>query len=157
MIKQVFKWGCWIITIAIMVAIFCLSAQPAEISQNTSNSFAYKVLSIFEEFQRLDESTQSKVVEEMQLYVRKAAHFSEYACLSVFMYLSVLQTFKGKMLFVWSLAVCQLYAVSDEVHQYFVPGRSCEIRDMLIDGAGVISGILAVLLIKIIIFRKRQA
>ena len=29
-----------------------------------------------------------------------------------------------------------LYAVSDELHQLFVPGRSCELMDMLIDSSG---------------------
>ena len=140
-----------------MIALFCFSAQPAELSQNTSNSFTYKVLSAFEEFRRLDTDKQEQVVIDLQFSVRKAAHFSAYMCLSVFMYLSLLQTFKGKLLFLWSYVVCQLYAVSDEVHQFFVPGRSCEIGDMLIDGLGVIAGVLAVLLIRIIFFRKRQA
>ena len=40
-------------------------------------------------------------------------------------------------------AIGTLYAVSDEVHQYFVPGRSCELRDMLIDACGVAVGAAA--------------
>ena len=35
-----------------------------------------------------------------------------------------------------------VYAVSDEVHQLFVEGRSCEVRDMLLDSAGVAAGVL---------------
>ena len=35
-----------------------------------------------------------------------------------------------------------IYAVSDEVHQLFVEGRSCEVRDMLLDSAGVAAGVL---------------
>lgn len=34
-----------------------------------------------------------------------------------------------------------LYAVSDEIHQYFVPGRAMQARDVLIDTAGVLLGI----------------
>ena len=37
-----------------------------------------------------------------------------------------------------------LYAVTDEVHQYFVPGRSCELRDALIDACGVAAGVAIV-------------
>jgi len=33
-----------------------------------------------------------------------------------------------------------LYAVSDEIHQYFVPGRAMQARDVLIDTAGVLLG-----------------
>ena len=38
-------------------------------------------------------------------------------------------------------AIGALYAVSDELHQSFVPGRSCELRDMLIDACGVAAGV----------------
>ena len=37
-----------------------------------------------------------------------------------------------------------LYAVTDEIHQSFVPGRSCELRDMGIDSCGVLAGVLVV-------------
>lgn len=40
------------------------------------------------------------------------------------------------------------YAVSDEVHQFFVPGRSCEPRDMFIDSCGVAAGVLIMLLVR---------
>ena len=36
------------------------------------------------------------------------------------------------------------YAVSDEIHQYFVPGRAMQARDVLIDTAGVFFGICIV-------------
>jgi VanZ family protein len=35
-----------------------------------------------------------------------------------------------------------LYAVSDEIHQLFVPGRAGQIRDVLIDACGVFVGII---------------
>ena len=38
------------------------------------------------------------------------------------------------------------YAVTDEFHQSFVPGRSCEFRDIVIDSCGVLTGVLAALL-----------
>lgn len=42
----------------------------------------------------------------------------------------------------FSLPLSVLYACSDELHQHFVPGRSGEIRDVLVDSAGVLIGIL---------------
>lgn len=45
------------------------------------------------------------------------------------------------------------YAVTDEFHQSFVPGRSCEFRDVVIDSCGVLTGVLAALLVEWI--RKR--
>ena len=41
-----------------------------------------------------------------------------------------------------------LYALSDEFHQRFVPGRSCSLRDVLIDSAGCLSGILITVILK---------
>jgi VanZ like protein/glutaredoxin-like protein DUF836 len=41
----------------------------------------------------------------------------------------------------WILSV--LYAVSDEVHQYFVPGRSADYRDVLSDAVGAALGLAA--------------
>ena len=37
---------------------------------------------------------------------------------------------------------CILYAMSDEFHQLFVPGRSGEIRDICIDSLGALLGII---------------
>ena len=38
--------------------------------------------------------------------------------------------------------LCLLYALSDEFHQTFVPGRLFQIQDLLIDSAGILTGIL---------------
>ena len=46
-----------------------------------------------------------------------------------------------------ALLICVLYAVSDEVHQIFVPGRGAEVKDVLIDSAGASVGVLMYLVI----------
>ena len=43
-----------------------------------------------------------------------------------------------------AITVGSLYAVFDEIHQYFVPGRACQLRDMVIDICGVAAGVLMV-------------
>ena len=40
-----------------------------------------------------------------------------------------------------ALAFCSIYAVTDELHQYFVPGRSCQVKDVMIDSSGALTGI----------------
>lgn len=40
-----------------------------------------------------------------------------------------------------SILICIIYATSDEIHQIFVPGRACQIRDILIDSIGSITGV----------------
>lgn len=42
--------------------------------------------------------------------------------------------------FAWLLGT--IYAITDEIHQYFVPGRACSTLDIVIDSAGVAVGIV---------------
>ena len=51
-----------------------------------------------------------------------------------------------------SLLICFLYACSDEIHQLFVPGRSGEARDVLIDTLGACLGVSFYYLV----FRKKK-
>jgi len=46
-----------------------------------------------------------------------------------------------------AFVICVLYAISDETHQIFVPGRSAQISDVLIDSVGAIVGILMYLVL----------
>ena len=82
--------------------------------------------------------------------VRKCAHATEYAVLGVLI-LRTAYSFsedsgKRSMLICWCAGTA--YAASDELHQLFVPGRSCQFRDVCIDSAGVLAGVLVFSLIK---------
>ncbi|HZK34799.1 MAG TPA: VanZ family protein, partial [Bacillota bacterium] len=78
--------------------------------------------------------------------VRKAAHLSLYFVLGTLTYIggwfNIRSTCKT---IIMTLAVSIGYAFIDEFHQYFVPGRSCELRDVLIDSAGALIGTLVCL------------
>ena len=72
--------------------------------------------------------------------MRKLAHFSIYTALG---FCASFTVGKRKLITPQSLGVIVfgfLYAVSDEFHQHFIPGRSCEFRDMMIDTGGVTVG-----------------
>jgi len=66
----------------------------------------------------------------------RAYHFFEYGLLS----LLGLQAFspRTRRRFWGVLALCWLYGLTDEVHQSWVPGRSADIGDWLVDGLGII-------------------
>ena len=85
--------------------------------------------------------------------VRKGAHFLEYLVLGISLFWTMrdLRTLRSRVpdesagrtvLVPWAIGA--LYAVTDEVHQYFVPGRSCELLDVLIDACGVAAGVAIV-------------
>jgi VanZ family protein len=55
-----------------------------------------------------------------------------------------------------SLFFSVLYGALDEIHQLFVPGRSCDIYDWLADVAGVILAIIVLLIIKKFVNNKKN-
>ena len=65
------------------------------------------------------------------LLIRKLAHFTEYAIL----YVLVFRATKNK---IWGVLFAFFYAITDEIHQLFVPGRNGSARDVLIDTAGAV-------------------
>ena len=69
------------------------------------------------------------------LVIRKLAHMAEYAILA-----ALLVRAGNRPAVV--LALGGLYAVSDEVHQTFVQGREGRARDVAIDVAGLVIGLL---------------
>ncbi len=74
--------------------------------------------------------------------VRSAAHFLLFAVLGV-LSLTALMTFKMKM---WQNVLLAavwgwLYAVIDEIHQIFVPGRTFQWQDIGVDWLGVVFGV----------------
>lgn len=133
-----------------MILIFCLSNQTADVSDNTSGSLIKAVVSIFlEGFEDLSEAKQQEIIEPFQFIVRKGAHFTAYFILGIFAFLSF-GTYKSLPLplrAILSLIICILYSVSDEIHQLYIPGRSGEVRDVLIDSCGSLLSVLIFFLI----------
>ena len=82
---------------------------------------------------------------QVQLLVRKAAHVSEYAVLAALLYRAIVHTIlvgRGLVSATVVLFLCGVYAVSDEFHQSFVPSRTASARDVAIDSAGALFGLL---------------
>lgn len=69
------------------------------------------------------------------LVLRKLAHAAEYGILGALVVRALRR-------WSWALALGVAYAVSDEIHQSFVPGRQGSPLDVLIDSVGVIAGVV---------------
>ena len=82
-------------------------------------------------------------VEELHPILRDMAHFAifavEGALLGAAMMTTLRERFMGGLL---SVLCCAVVAVLNEYHQSFSLGRSCEVKDMLIDSAGGLTGVL---------------
>ncbi|MBR4287715.1 MAG: VanZ family protein [Clostridia bacterium] len=123
--------------ISVMGVIFFLSAQNGEESAETS-SWVIDFLSLF---------FKGDLAQDI---IRTFAHFSEYGVLGFLMY-NVIYSFKIKLAPLISTALSLLYAISDEIHQYFVPERACQPSDLAVDFCGILLGTaLIVLLFRLI-------
>ena len=74
----------------------------------------------------------------------KAVHFFEFFILAILLLRAFLKSYYGvspvKMV-VLAAAIAFIYALSDEFHQYFVPGRNADILDFIVDILGSSIGI----------------
>lgn len=128
----------WILSAICMGLIFWFSSREASQSAHQSETILRLVRAIFGENAFSD------------FIVRKTAHFCEFALLAFLLSLALLFT-SGKKQDLLSAAVTSVYAVSDETHQLFVPGRSCQFKDWLLDTCGGITGVLLFTVIFLII------
>lgn len=124
----------WCLTALCMIVIFYFSSQPADQSMLQSGAILLWFQNHFGDGAITD------------FAVRKSAHFSEYAGLGFLLGWSWLFT-KGKRLPVISVICASVYSISDEVHQIFVEGRSCQIFDWALDTLGAITGVLVFMLL----------
>ena len=152
-IVLIFLILCW------MNVIFDFSADTDVESQSLSDKITIKIVRIIKpNYDNLTTSEQIKIFDTASYLVRKTGHMCEYAMLGVLVSL-LLYTFErirkntkwfGRLLLA-TYGIVILYAVSDELHQGFVKGRSPEVVDVLIDGIGGLLGALVVIgVIKII-------
>ena len=90
---------------------------------------------------------------EFDFILRKILHIAEYLILVYLLYRAFAGSFNINTvrLFIYPAALSFLYAISDELHQSFVPGRNCSIWDVLIDSIGIF-----VFYIIILIFNRKR-
>jgi VanZ family protein len=89
-----------------------------------------------------------KTIQRVQTAIRKSAHVTEYAILSMLLWRSFSHRLKKNShawswrLAGWVLLVVAAYAATDEFHQSFVPSRMASPWDVLIDTVGAALGLL---------------
>ena len=131
----------WVPVILWMALIFYLSAQTAGESGGLSEAIVRWLLGVvYGDFDALPLERQTKILEIFHLIIRKGAHFTEYAVLS--MLLANALRLCGKLRWYLPVVISAAYAVTDEIHQYFVPGRACRLLDVGIDTCGVLTGMI---------------
>ncbi|MDO9545352.1 MAG: VanZ family protein [Pelolinea sp.] len=76
-------------------------------------------------------------------------HAGEYAVLAALTARALIWRSKARLSYLAAaLGLAVLFALSDEVHQLYVPGRSFEVGDLALDGCGSLAGLAGYALIK---------
>ena len=129
----------WTIVILWMALIFFLSHQLAMESSELSSGITkrlYDIIKLIAPDIRLDQGS-------LNYIIRKSAHFSIYLILGLLvangLLYSNLSIINSILI---ALMICILYAISDEIHQIFIPGRCGQVSDVLLDSLGGLVGIL---------------
>ena len=103
---------CWVITVLIGVAIFYASSIESEPAEPGVPNI------------------------KAMIY-----HVLAFFFLAFFLSISLVNG-KNKKLIILAIVLAILYGVSDELHQFFVPGRHMSLFDVFLDGAGVIFAVM---------------
>ncbi len=120
------------LSLAWMCLVFWFSSQTADNSSNQSIFITERIIRLF-----IDNPSPS-LLSFAETLVRKLAHFAEYFILAFFVFNTINSWSNSRIrrLSIITVAICCLYAISDEIHQYFVPGRACRAFDVAVDTAG---------------------
>ena len=133
-----------VLAILWMAIIFSFSAKDADESAKESNAVGMFLGSVvYSDFEEWTEDEQQAFAEKWDHPVRKCAHMTEYAILGFFL---VGAGYDGRekcrRAMGQAFGIAALYAATDEIHQYFVPGRACMFTDVCIDLVGALLGVL---------------
>ncbi|PAB59384.1 VanZ family protein [Anaeromicrobium sediminis] len=134
----------WTLVILWMGLIFSLSNQVT----NESNGLSKRVTEIIIKTVGqiipigIESSTTTDLVSQFNHIIRKFAHGGVYFVLGILVLKALyVSGVKGYKAFIFAFIICILYAISDEIHQFYVPGRGPQVRDVCIDSFGAFLGI----------------
>lgn len=133
MVKKIIKL---ILIVFWMGLIFSFSNDSGKVSTGKSDGFIIRVVETIMG-RELNDSEKEKWIDYLVVPVRKGAHLFVYLILGllVISFLKEFMVIHYKALLL-AIFISFLYACSDEIHQMLVPGRSGQIKDVLLDTIG---------------------
>lgn len=127
---------------ACMITIFIFSSQNNTNTNNLSGKVTEKIAKlIFFDYDKMSAQTQNEIIVGLNKFVRKLAHLTVYFMLGFFLFVGTLfLKLKNKYRFLTALGLSIAYAISDELHQLLVSGRTAQLLDVAIDSCGAFLG-----------------
>ncbi len=150
-----------ILVIIWMSVVFLFSNQQGEKSGGTSRKVSAIVVNIINIQNKYNEIEKEELINILEPIIRKLAHYTIYMIGGVILANCVFQFCQKHQIAIYiSLFIGVLYAISDEIHQLMVIGRSGNIKDVIIDSLGILTGnlffLLITKLIKVISKKRRN-
>lgn len=135
-----------------MLTIFYFSHQQGTGSSSTSKKVSMVIVNILDIKNEMTEEQKEEMVEIIEPIIRKLAHYTLYMLGGILIINAINAYIKEDVRIVrYSSFIGVIYAISDELHQLFVNGRSGKIIDVVIDSIGIFTGIAVYLVVKKII------
>ena len=145
---HVFRVIMTVLLICTLFTIFRFSSQNGTQSKGISTKVTEFILSFSQKYQKADTKEKTQIRNRTNAIIRKVAHFSIYTLLGfLLMGLMTKTKIKEKWRILITVGLGIIYAILDEFHQSFSPGRTPKITDVYIDTLGIILGVLLILLI----------
>ena len=162
------KHKIWILRIVLivliigwMVMIFGFSAEDGDESQSLSDKITIKVVHILKsDYDSMPKVEQKEYFNKVSFVVRKIGHLGEYGMLGLLvtgflLTFEKIRNLKKRYIYLLALLWCMAYAISDEVHQMFVNGRSAKVIDVFVDMiGGLVAAVILVAIWKTVNKRK---
>lgn len=129
-----------------MATVFWFSNQNGVKSTSTSRTVTEVVVKpVLGE----DKDKNEIIIKDTEKVIRKLAHYTIYTIGGVLIinYAYTIEKSKRKQI-AYSIIFGLTYAITDELHQYFISDRSARVFDVCIDTLGIITGILIYSVIK---------
>ncbi|SHI81946.1 VanZ like family protein [Dethiosulfatibacter aminovorans DSM 17477] len=149
-VKKTRNTALWTTVILWMMLIYFLSSQVALDSYELSNRINNIIFRLIEKIALPSDFD----IIYFSNFIRKTGHFLMYFILGIL----VLSLLRGKLSrskrLGAAMLICIIFALTDEFHQMFVPGRTPLVSDILIDILGSFFGILVKLVLETSVFKK---
>ncbi|TEB08187.1 VanZ like family protein [Pelotomaculum schinkii] len=134
----------WLAVLLWMLAIYLLSAQPAGLSNANSKGIVTRVVDTTVKLTKakITEPQKLELIERINSVAREYMHGVVFLVLGLLAQNAAAQSgARGMKAIAISLAICVAYAVTDEIHQLYVPGRAFQVSDIAMDAVGSMMGI----------------
>lgn len=147
-----------ILMVICMIMIFFFSSQNMVDTNILSHKVTFRLAEIvFSNFDAQTAEIQNFMTDQLNLFVRKMAHFLLFFVLGFASSAAAYIFGKNyRRSFLSGFAVSLIYGTLDELHQCYVPGRTPLVRDAVIDAFGGIFGAVFFFAIVSVIYNIRR-